>query len=70
VGARAIEVDADRFTMAYVIVSEAFGETAAEGGGVIVAYDYASGRKAMLPADVRMRIADLEHTADTGQEAK
>jgi hypothetical protein len=50
-------------------VSEALGEAAAEGGGVIVAYDYASGRKTMLPDDVRLRIADLEHTADTEQEA-
>ena len=70
VGARSTDVGADRFTMAYVIVSETLGETAAEGGGVIVAYDYASGRKTMLPGDVRMRIADLEQSADTGQEAK
>jgi acyl-CoA thioester hydrolase len=69
VGARSTEVGSDRFTMAYVIVSEALGEAAAEGGGVIVAYDYASGRKTMLPDDVRLRIADLEHTADTEQEA-
>jgi acyl-CoA thioester hydrolase len=69
VGARSIQVGSDRFTMAYVIVSEALGETAAEGGGVIVAYDYVHGRKATLPDDVRMRIADLERTADTRQEA-
>jgi acyl-CoA thioester hydrolase len=70
VGARSTEVGSDRFTMAYVVVSERLGETAAEGGGVIVAYDYASGRRTMLPDNVRTRIADLEHTADTGQEAK
>lgn len=69
VGARSAEVGSDRFTMDYVIVSESLGEVAAEGGGVIVAYDYASGRKTTLPDHVRIRIADLERTIDTRQEA-
>jgi acyl-CoA thioester hydrolase len=61
VGARSTAVGSDRFTMEYMIVSDALREVVAEGGGVIVAYDYAHGRKATLPDDVRARIRDLEH---------
>lgn len=63
VGARATEVAADRFTMEYRIVSETLGEIAADGGGVIVAYDYAAGWKAPLPVPVRERIRALESRA-------
>ncbi|HEX6307609.1 MAG TPA: thioesterase family protein [Longimicrobiales bacterium] len=67
IGARATELTADRFTMEYRVVSEALGETAAAGGGVIVAYDYAAGRKALLPETVRARIRDLEATSPAGR---
>ncbi len=60
VGARATEVGDDRFTMEYRLVSTAQGEVAAEGGAVLVSYDYAAGRKAPLPASVREAIARLE----------
>lgn len=59
VGARTTAVDEDRFTMEYRLVSEALGEVAAEGGGVVVSYDYGEARKAPLPAAVRERIAAL-----------
>ncbi|HSK20810.1 MAG TPA: thioesterase family protein [Longimicrobiales bacterium] len=60
VGARTTDVAEDRFTMEYRIVSDAAGGVAAEGSGVIVAYDYASAGKAALPAAVRARIGELE----------
>lgn len=60
VGARCTEVGADRFTQAYRLVSRARGEVAAEGGGVLVSYDYAAGRKAALPEEVRAAIHALE----------
>lgn len=60
VGARTTEVGADRFTMEYRLVSQAQGEVAAEGGGVLVSYDYAAGRKAPLPEAVRTAIGCLE----------
>lgn len=54
VGARVTELKADRFLMAYRI---ALGDLlAAEGTGLVVAYDYKAARKADLPADVRQRI--------------
>jgi acyl-CoA thioester hydrolase len=60
VGARTTEVGEDRFTMEYRLVSMAQGSTAAEGGGVLVSYDYGTGRKAPLPEAVRRAIQKVE----------
>jgi acyl-CoA thioester hydrolase len=60
VGARTTEVSDNRFTMQYAIVSRRDGATAAEGAGIVVAYDYERGEKATLPAPVRRAIAALE----------
>lgn len=68
VGARAASVADDRFTMEYVIVSDSEGDIAAHGAGVVVAYDYAGGRKAVLPERVRARIGEIE--TDSGAERK
>lgn len=59
VGARTTGLEEDRFIMEYRLVSEALGEVAAEGGGVVVSYDYGAGRKAAIPAPVRARILDI-----------
>lgn len=59
VGARTTEVAEDRFTMEYRIVSGVTGEVAADGGGVVVSYDYGSGSKAPIPGAVRARIEAL-----------
>ncbi len=63
VGARTTEVGDDRFTMEYRLVSVAQGATAAEGGGVLVSYDYRSSRKALLPQAVRRAIEEVEGRA-------
>ncbi|HET6231824.1 MAG TPA: thioesterase family protein [Longimicrobiaceae bacterium] len=63
VGARATEVSEDRFTMEYRLVSRKLGEVAADGGGVLVSYDYGAGRKAPLPDAVRAAIERLEASA-------
>ncbi|CAN5629323.1 thioesterase family protein [soil metagenome] len=60
VGARSISVGADRFTMEYAIASERAGGIAADGGGIVVAYDYANARRADLPEAVRARILELD----------
>ena len=62
VGARTVEIAEDRFTQEYRLVSRAQGEVAAEGGGVLVAYDYANARKVPLPPAVRDAIHRLEST--------
>lgn len=56
VGARVTDIGEDRFTMEYRVVSERHGAVAAEGQGIIVAYNYNTGRKAAIPASVRSRI--------------
>jgi acyl-CoA thioester hydrolase len=71
VGVRTTEISDDRFTIEYRLASERLGEVAAEGGGVVVSYDYESGRKAPLPAEVRKAIETLEQTArGPGEGAK
>jgi acyl-CoA thioester hydrolase len=63
VGARTSDLQADRFTMEYSLVSAAAGSVVADGGGVVVAYDYAASRKIDIPAAVRSRITELESGA-------
>jgi acyl-CoA thioester hydrolase len=63
VGARTTEVQPDRFVMEYRLVSERDSCTAADGGGVLVAYDYSAGRRALLPDRVREQIARVERWA-------
>lgn len=60
IGARALTVEEDRFTMEYRVVGEATGAVAAEGSGVVVSYDYGAGRKVALPAAVRAAIQRVE----------
>ena len=62
VGASVRNVKEDRFTMRYDIVSETHAMTAADGDGLIVAYDYHAKKKAPLPDGVRDKIAALEKT--------
>ena len=60
IGARATEVGEDRFAHEYRLVSRRMGDVAAEGGALLVSYDYASGRKTPLPPEVRAAIDALE----------
>jgi acyl-CoA thioester hydrolase len=60
VGARVLDTGADRMTMAYRVVSLGQNRTAADGAGVIVAYDYTAGKKTGLPEAVREEIRRLE----------
>lgn len=60
VGASVPEVGEDRFTMRYAVASRRRGRVAAEGEGVIVAYDYRHLKKAGLPAEIKAGIGRLE----------
>jgi len=60
VATRVVEPAADRFTMLYEVRSRRLGRIACEGSGVVVAFDYRSGRKSPLPEAIRERIAELE----------
>ncbi len=70
VGARATDLEADRFRMVYRIVSHRHRRIAAEGDAVIVSYDYRNHTKAPLPEAVRRYIAELEsHTSGRSSES-
>jgi acyl-CoA thioester hydrolase len=60
IGARAAEIQADRFTMNYTVVSLGRNLVVAEGSGVIVSFDYARAGKTPLPEGVRQAIARME----------
>jgi len=60
IGVRVTDVGDDRFVMRYAVVSRRFGKIAAEGEGLIVAFNYRENRKAPLPDEIRQRIAALE----------
>ena len=64
--ARVPSVGEDRFTMEYLLVSEALNAVAADGQGLIVIYHYPQGKKVPIPAELRRRIADLEASARPG----
>jgi len=59
VGARTVDVGADRFTMGYRIVSLSHDGVAADGSGIIVAYDYRARRKVSLPTEIRAAVERL-----------
>lgn len=63
VGVRVGDIGADRFAMHYRVVSTRHNRVAAEGEGVIVAYDYQNQCKAVLPAIVCARIEAVEARA-------
>ncbi|HEX9581689.1 MAG TPA: thioesterase family protein [Gemmatimonadales bacterium] len=60
VGARVSEVQEDRITMLYRVVSRERNAVAAEGQGIVVAFDYQTRTKTRLPDQVREEIAKLE----------
>ena len=66
VGARTTEMLDDRFTMEYRIISSTHDAVAADGNGVVVAYDYDGNCKENLPAAVRNRILELERRLRSG----
>ncbi len=60
-GAKVMKIEEDRFLMKYVVVSREHQKIAAEGEGLIVAYDYREKKKTQLPQELRKRIESLEN---------
>jgi len=61
IGARVTEIGDDRFTMEYRLVSHRLQKVAAEGKGVLVAYNYRDKRRTELPEVIRKNIQQLEN---------
>jgi acyl-CoA thioester hydrolase len=60
VGTRTTKVEYDRFVMEYYVVSQKHQKIVAEGEGVVVSFNYRENKKALLPEEVKQRIAELE----------
>lgn len=60
VGARVISLEDDRFTHEYRLTSSRWDDVAAQGEGVVVAYDYSRASKVDIPEAVRRRIRSLQ----------
>lgn len=60
VGIRVDDVEANRFTTYYRLVSRKLGKVAAEGEGLVVCYDYQNERKAEIPDPIYKAIESLE----------
>ncbi len=60
VGTRVTEMEDDRFTMRYRVVSHEQDEVVAEGEGVVVSFDYEAGAKTPIPESVRRGVRELE----------
>ena len=65
VGVRVVNSQEDRFTVEHRIVSHHHQKIAAEGDGLLVAYDYNQLKKALLPDAFRQRIQELERTSQS-----
>src|SRR6266436_3976213 len=57
---RISKVEEDRFQMEYCLVSHRLNAVAADGGGTIVTFNYADGKKVAIPEAIRQRIERLE----------
>ncbi|WP_439631481.1 acyl-CoA thioesterase [Gemmata sp.] len=60
VGVRATDVQTDRLTFEYRLVSATCNAVAAEGQALVVSYDYTAGAKAPIPEPIRRAISELE----------
>ena len=64
IGTRVSQIEVDRFTMEYYVVSHQHQKVAAEGNGLIVCFNYNENKKVPLPPELKKRIEDLEAAAD------
>jgi len=60
IGTRVSNIEEDRFTMEYFVVSEKHQRVAAEGAGLIVCFNYKENKKVSLPEELKRRIKELE----------
>ena len=60
VGTKILSMDEDRFVMGYEVFSTTHKRIAADGEGVIVAYDYRNNKKVNIPDTLRAKIMEFE----------
>ncbi len=62
IGSRVPEIQDDRFTMEYYVVSHKHQKVAAEGTGSIVCFNYTENKKTAVPQQLKQRIEELENS--------
>ncbi|NPU83872.1 MAG: acyl-CoA thioesterase [Syntrophaceae bacterium] len=62
IGAKVVSVEDDRFVMNYIVVSKKHRKPAAEGEGVIVAFDYRGGKKVPVPEVLKQKVLEIERS--------
>ncbi len=60
IGSRVVDLQDDRFTMEYQIVSQKLGQISTVGKATCVMFDFKNNRKALVPDLVKQAILDLE----------
>jgi acyl-CoA thioester hydrolase len=63
IGAKVVSIEEDRFTMNHLVFSTKHQKLAAEGDGVIVAFNYREGKKVAIPEVVKRSILDIVKSA-------
>ena len=61
IGARATDIEEDRFLINYRVVSQKLNGVAAEGEGMFVCFDYTKNKKTSLPATLVENIKRIEN---------
>tara|TARA_Y100001956_G_C4118456_1_gene186135 strand:- start:988 stop:1419 length:432 start_codon:yes stop_codon:yes gene_type:complete len=60
IGSRVIDLQEDRFTMEYQIVSQKIGKVSTIGQATCVMFDFKNNTKATIPEEVKQAILNLE----------
>jgi len=60
IGAKVIDLQEDRFTMEYQIVSKKIGKVCTQGQATCVMFDFINHCKVQLPSNIKQGILDLE----------
>ncbi|MGV8080908.1 MAG: acyl-CoA thioesterase [Syntrophales bacterium] len=60
IGAKVVAMEEDRFIMNYIVVSKKHRKPAAEGEGVIVAFNYREGKKVPVPEAMKQKVLEIE----------
>ena len=64
IGAKITELEEDRFTMKYILISHQLNKLAAEVKAIVVSYDYKNDQKISIPQEIRNKIIELENLFD------
>ncbi|MFX1494594.1 MAG: acyl-CoA thioesterase, partial [Promethearchaeota archaeon] len=64
IGAKITELEEDRFTMEYILISHQLDKLAAEAKAIVVSYDYNNDQKVSIPQQIRNKIIELENIYD------